>query len=272
LLVGLNNKEERMLQKYSIMPHAIILFLFGLTLITVSPVFAEDSAEFIACQQIKPAGDFKLMKQKKNCFRDVARLSQGQSGDSIQPVAPTDPSGGEVAQLNARIAESESQVATLTTTNTQLQEQLRSASAAKEPLNARIAELEAENAKLLAQQGAPADPTSQKMVRQRDGRIRSLTQVLRSKMRRGHHRNCETEVLKQRDTREWRRACDKDNQGFVNGVALCDEQRKLEELCYERIGVAVEEWLERFQGQLSRIQHYDPIDGEANIIACPKCP
>ena len=94
---------------------------------TVSPVFAEDSPEFVACQQIKPAGDFNLMKQKKNCFRDVARILQAQSGDSIQPVAPSDPSGGEVAQLNARIVESESQVATLTTTNAQLQEQLTTA-------------------------------------------------------------------------------------------------------------------------------------------------
>jgi len=33
-----------MLQKYSIMPHAIILFLFGLTLMTVSPVFAQQGS------------------------------------------------------------------------------------------------------------------------------------------------------------------------------------------------------------------------------------
>ena len=70
-----------MLKTYRIIPFAFILFLFGFTLITVSPVIAEDSLEFVACQQINPAGDFKLMKQKKNCFRDVARLSQGQSLD-----------------------------------------------------------------------------------------------------------------------------------------------------------------------------------------------
>jgi hypothetical protein len=85
--------------------------------------------------------EFHLMKQKKNCFRDVARLHQVASVNSA--VTPSDPSGGEVAELNARIVESQSQVATLTTTNAQLQEQLRSASAAAEPLNARIAELEA---------------------------------------------------------------------------------------------------------------------------------
>ena len=50
------------------------------------------------------------MKQKKNCFRDVARALQDQLGDSMQPVAPSDPSGGEVDQLNARIAESMEQV------------------------------------------------------------------------------------------------------------------------------------------------------------------
>ena len=33
-----------MLQKYSIMPHAIILCLFGLTLMTVSPVFAQQGS------------------------------------------------------------------------------------------------------------------------------------------------------------------------------------------------------------------------------------
>jgi hypothetical protein len=148
-----------MLKTYRIIPLVFILFLFGFTLFTESPVLAEDSSEFVACQQIKPRGDFRLMKQKKNCFRDVARSFQGQSGDSVQAVVPVESSGGEVAQLNARIVESQSQVATLTTTNAQLQEQLRSASAAAEPLNAKIAELNAENATLREQQGAPADPS-----------------------------------------------------------------------------------------------------------------
>jgi hypothetical protein len=98
-----------MFKTYRFIPCVFILFLFGLTLITVSPVFAEDSPGFIACKQIKPRGNFKLMKQKKNCFRDVARLFQGQSGPA-QPVAPIDPSGGEVAQLNNRIAELEAAV------------------------------------------------------------------------------------------------------------------------------------------------------------------
>jgi DNA repair exonuclease SbcCD ATPase subunit len=113
-----------MLPKLKITSCAFILFLLGFTLFTVAPVFAADSAAFKQCQQIKPQGKFGPMKQKKNCFRDVARALQDQSGDSVQSVAPAEPSGGEVAQLNARIAESESQVATLTTTNAQLEEQL----------------------------------------------------------------------------------------------------------------------------------------------------
>ena len=94
-----------------IIPLVFILFFFGFTLITASPVLAEDSPEFVACQQIKPSGNFRLMKQKKNCFRDVARLYQGHSGDSVQAVVPVESSGGEVAQLNARIAELEGKLA-----------------------------------------------------------------------------------------------------------------------------------------------------------------
>ena len=116
-----------MLKTYRIIPSTFILFLFGLTLISVSPVSAQDSPEFMACKQIKPRGNFKLMKQKKNCFRDVARLFQGQSGPA-QPVAPIDPSGGEVAQLNNRIAE--------------LEGQLSAARAEQGPLSSKVAELE----------------------------------------------------------------------------------------------------------------------------------
>jgi myosin heavy subunit len=138
-----------MLPKLKITSCAFILFLFGFTLFTVAPVFAADSAAFKQCQQIKPQGKFGPMKQKKNCFRDVARALQDQSGDSVQSVAPAEPSGGEVAQLNARIAESESQVATLTTTNAQLEEQLSDRlSAVLAPWVTRIKESESQVATL----------------------------------------------------------------------------------------------------------------------------
>jgi len=143
-----------MLKTYRIIPSVFILFLFGFTLSTVAPVIAEDSPEFVACQQIKPSGDFRLMKQKKNCFRDVARLFQGQSGDSVQSVVPLETSGGGSGKVNARIEELETIVATLTTTNAQLQQQLngsieRSAvNNAMKSMDASITELETKNASL----------------------------------------------------------------------------------------------------------------------------
>ena len=77
-----------MLKTYRFIPIVFILWLFGFTLITVSPVFAEDSPEFIACQQMKWK---KGKKAKKNCFRDVARLFQDQLSASKQLVADTEP-------------------------------------------------------------------------------------------------------------------------------------------------------------------------------------
>ena len=67
-----------MLKTYRIIPLVFILFLFGFTLITVTPVLAEDSPEFVACQQIKPNGVFQLLQEKKNCFKDIARALQDQ--------------------------------------------------------------------------------------------------------------------------------------------------------------------------------------------------
>jgi hypothetical protein len=54
-----------MLPKLRMTTYVFILCLFGLTLITVSPVFAS-SPEFQACKQRQGT------KEKKNCFRDLA--------------------------------------------------------------------------------------------------------------------------------------------------------------------------------------------------------
>jgi hypothetical protein len=56
-----------MLKTYRIIPFVFILCLFGLTLITVSPVFAEDSQDFKACQKTKG------IKGEKNCLKNLAR-------------------------------------------------------------------------------------------------------------------------------------------------------------------------------------------------------
>jgi hypothetical protein len=77
-----------MLQKFKITTCAFILCLFGLTLMTVTPVFAADSAAFKQCQQIKPQGKFEPMKQKKNCFKDLAGPRSSAEFGECQKIKP----------------------------------------------------------------------------------------------------------------------------------------------------------------------------------------
>ena len=67
-----------MLKKLKITSCAFILCLFGLILITVSPVLAEDSVAFKECKQIK--GD---LKGKKNCFKRLARELESSAADTL---------------------------------------------------------------------------------------------------------------------------------------------------------------------------------------------
>ena len=62
---------------------------------------------------MNPGTSLVELLQEINCLMDVARSFQEQSDNSMLQVAPTDPSGGEVAKLNARIAELEAENATL---------------------------------------------------------------------------------------------------------------------------------------------------------------
>jgi len=94
-----------MLQKFKITSCAFILCLFGVTLTTVSPVLAEDSTEFQECQLIKPQGtDLALMKQKKDCFKDLARVLEA-ANVAQEPL--TDRSTDPASQLLAPNAEQE---------------------------------------------------------------------------------------------------------------------------------------------------------------------
>ena len=61
-----------MFHQFKITPYAFILCLFGLTLMTVSPVFAEDS---------------EGKRAKKNCFRDLAQSFQPEGGNSEEFIA-----------------------------------------------------------------------------------------------------------------------------------------------------------------------------------------
>jgi outer membrane murein-binding lipoprotein Lpp len=161
-----------MLKTYRIIPLVFILFLFGFTLITVSPVFAADSAAFVECTQLKhPQQNFKQLLNKKDCFRDLARALA---------------TGGAVAQANG--ADSPEQVSTsgaddgmgdpnmpppmgdpnMPLTSAQLSCTCTGCACDTGPyrkLHALTVELEAENARLLEQQGAPADPSGGEVAR-----------------------------------------------------------------------------------------------------------
>jgi hypothetical protein len=77
-----------MLHKFKITTCAFILCLFGLTLITVSPVFAS-SPEFIECQEMKGK------EKKKNCFRDLALALIETS--RVKAGMAADPSNNDIA-------------------------------------------------------------------------------------------------------------------------------------------------------------------------------
>ena len=137
-----------MLKTYRIIPFVFILFLFGFTLSTVAPVFAWDPSMGMRHPDRPCMKNAREKGPRFGCGPDMrspeqiasdpydtnhpkSQEARGEAdspvpsgetvADSPVPSSPS-PSGGEVAELNARIAE-----------------------------------LEAENARLLAQQGAPAD-------------------------------------------------------------------------------------------------------------------
>ena len=58
-----------MLKTYSIIPSSFILCLFGLTLITVSPVFGDDQEEFDKCRSMN-VGQQGMFKARSNCYRN----------------------------------------------------------------------------------------------------------------------------------------------------------------------------------------------------------
>jgi hypothetical protein len=107
-----------MLKTYRIIPLVFILFLFGFTLITVSPVFAQ--GQWDPSMGMRHP-DRPCMKSN-SCGHDTRTSDQIASdpwdnGGTLMPNAAqspdqvsTSPSGGEVAELNARIAELEAQL------------------------------------------------------------------------------------------------------------------------------------------------------------------
>ena len=87
--IGKVYKVNIILQKIKIKTCVFILCLFGLTLMKVSPVLAEDSAVFKQCKEIKPRGKINPMRQKKDCFRILARstITYGMNPPGTPPMA-----------------------------------------------------------------------------------------------------------------------------------------------------------------------------------------
>ena len=123
-----------MLKTYRIIPFVFILFLFGFTLSTVAPVFAWDPSMGMRhpdrpCMIVNSCGvdnrsPAQIASDPYDTNNPVSMAARGETGADSPEQVSTSPSEGEVAQLNARITE-----------------------------------LEAENASLSEQQGAPADPS-----------------------------------------------------------------------------------------------------------------
>jgi hypothetical protein len=172
-----------MLKTYRIIPLVFILCLFGLTLISVSPVIAEEpwNPSMGMCHNSRPC--MIANSCGKQCSQAV-RACKGfvhprgeescndRAAQSPEQVS-TSPSGGEVAELNAKIAELEAENARLLAMQTAPADPSGGEVA---QLNALTAQLDAQNARLLAMQTAPAGEVAQ-LRSQLDNAIRWIVQV-----------------------------------------------------------------------------------------------
>ena len=116
-----------MLKTYRIIPLVLILFLFGFTLITVAPVFAQEqwNPSMGMCHNSRPC--IKSNMCGSECAPHV-RESKGwvkpnDTGVHSPMPTSTSPSGGEVAQLNAKISGLEAELTQLNGVVRTLQEQ-----------------------------------------------------------------------------------------------------------------------------------------------------
>ena len=117
-----------MSHKYRFISYAIILFLFGFTLITVAPVFAWDKSMGMRHPD-RPCMKNGLEKGPRfGCgpdMRSPAQIKSDPYDTGVHSPMPTStsPSGGEVDQLNAKISELEAGLTELKGVVRALQEQ-----------------------------------------------------------------------------------------------------------------------------------------------------
>jgi hypothetical protein len=87
-----------MLQKFKITTCAFILCLFGLTLMTVTPVFATESGAFLRCSNMA-AGDIGQIKEMMRCFKALALDSDGRKGPAYKQCAKMKGKSGGLAAI-----------------------------------------------------------------------------------------------------------------------------------------------------------------------------
>ena len=129
-----------MLQNFKVTSYAIILVLFGLILMTVSPVVAADGDGFTVCDNMPEAAS------KLSCFRDLARSLRAAVEDmttaaSSQEAAVDDAEGTkealklQIEEINGWLTDKDARIA-------DLQEQLSTASSELQDKDETIADLQ----------------------------------------------------------------------------------------------------------------------------------
>jgi DNA repair exonuclease SbcCD ATPase subunit len=198
-----------MLKTYRIIPLVFILFLFGFTFITVSLVSADERDAFVQCQQMPTQpNNFKSLKRQKNCFRDVAKRlgakkREGAFGacqrvstqkmqqkiDCFMDVASslmpnTAPPAGAIGMPPTMAAPPAASPAAPQRNGVARRGGIMGGNNAPLPpsrqviqSNKRIAELEAENARLLEQQRASADQSGGEVAQLNARIVESESQV-----------------------------------------------------------------------------------------------
>ena len=135
-----------MLQKFKITSCAFILFLFGFSLMTVSPVLAADGDGFTVCDNMPEAAS------KLTCFRDLARSLRAEVEDmttaaSSQEAAVDDAEGTkealklQIEEINGWLEEKDARIEEKDARIADLQEQLSTASSELQDKDETIADL-----------------------------------------------------------------------------------------------------------------------------------
>ena len=167
-----------MLKTYRIISLIFILFLFGFTLITVSPVFAWDKSMGMRHPDRPCMKNEREKGPRFGCgpdMRSPAQIKSDPYDTGVHSPMPTStsPSGGEVAELNAKISELEARLGEVAQLNAKISGQ----EAGLTELKGVVRALQ-EQSKNSMQQGAPTAPSGGE-VAELNGSIRDSKQKIK---------------------------------------------------------------------------------------------